>query len=595
MKKFQLDEVQFEKLEQAQNAPLGRDAAVKRLWQKFGEELGFDPATATPMAEDWTFEAEPLAQAQQPAGAQEASSPAPATPEEEPGQQEAAATPVSAAEPRGVPHADFDPVVTAAEREAAGDLVKRENPEVVELVRVAKESALSMESAFELVQRFAPLAAEMKATLATAKTIQVTSEEQGAAMAMARTTRLALRDIRLRSEKLRKGLKEDSLKRGRAIDGLHNVLAYAIAPEEARLEDAEKFAERAVAERLRLLAQQRFEALMKYNFNPGAMDLGAMTKEDFDLLLEGQRLAFEAAQRRKIEAKTVERREQLAAYGVSPTAQVMVSPDLGALPDDKFALVLAEHKRLHEQEQERKRTLRYSRSNLLGTWGVTYSGTTPIEELDDETFSRIEADAKGAWNAKKDREQAERDRLEREKVKAQTANRRLALLSRFNAQVSSSTVEEQTVHTVIYADQGGGQLTADLGEVPEAEFEIIASNASNRFVAEKARVDAERKKQQAEKEEADRKAQEEKRRADEAQAELDRQKKAKAEADRKAKAEEARLARAPDKQKLVAFLKSINSITAPEMKTEVGRDCLEAIREQYKLAAEFASKLIAEL
>lgn len=582
--KFTLDDVQLERLDMAlQPRPaLMMEAAsdpVKDCWTQFGRDMGFDPATVTNFTEDWTFEAEPLAHAQPEASApqEQNQEEAPAT---APAQEEAPATLVSAGEA-----AEGFATLAAAD-------VRRTNPDIEQLEVVVRESALTPESGHELLSRFAPLAGQARALLVTAKTINVTAEDQAGQMAMARTMRLQLRDVRLRSEKLRKGLKDESLKRGKAIDGLHHVVEYLIAPEEARLQEQEEFAERAAATRRQEMVQKRIAQLAEVGFKADGLNLFEMTEEDFARLLEGQKLAHEAAEKRKAEAKTEDRRKQLAALGVSPTAQVMLSPDLGALPDDKFKLLLDEHRRLQIQEQERKRMLAADRFNELGTWGVRYSGTPPLEDLAEDVYAKIAKDAREAWTAKKNYEEAERQRRDEELRLAKVKTERTVALSRHGVRIEPRL---PAGILITYADEVIEQTDATLESMTEEKWAALLLGAKTRFEDQQAKVKAQREKDAAAKKEADDKAAAEKKRADDAQAELNRQKKEREAAEAKRKADEAKAARAPDKQKLVAWVKSLHSISKPELRTDTGKFALEAIAEQYDLARKFAEQTINEL
>jgi len=66
-----------------------------------------------------------------------------------------------------------------------------------------------------------------------AASIVVTSPDQKKEIKAARETRLALKDIRVKAEKTRKAMKEDSLRLGKAIDGAYNMLDHAIRPVES--------------------------------------------------------------------------------------------------------------------------------------------------------------------------------------------------------------------------------------------------------------------------------------------------------------------------------------------------------------------------
>jgi len=77
-----------------------------------------------------------------------------------------------------------------------------------------------------------------------AKTLIVTNATQTAEMEMARTGRLFLREKRIAVEKVRKELKEQALREGKAIDGIANVLKALIVPIEEYLDQQEHFVEK---------------------------------------------------------------------------------------------------------------------------------------------------------------------------------------------------------------------------------------------------------------------------------------------------------------------------------------------------------------
>lgn len=136
-----------------------------------------------------------------------------------------------------------------------------------QLVDILKKSELNDSKAMFVLQTFQDyfkVAAEWELK---AKSIKVTDENQTADMKMARIGRLELRSKRIEIEKKRKELKEQSLREGRAIDGVANVLKGLIEPLEEYLNSQEKFVEireakRKEEERLeaeRLAEQKRIE------------------------------------------------------------------------------------------------------------------------------------------------------------------------------------------------------------------------------------------------------------------------------------------------------------------------------------------------
>ena len=163
-----------------------------------------------------------------------------------------------------------------------------------ELATAVQSAGLAAESAHTLESKFAPLFAEAKSLVMQAQGITVTDASQAVQMKLARTVRLALRNVRIRAEGERKSLKEDSLRRGKAIDGVYNVLAYLVEPVEERLKAAEEFAERIEAERKAKLKAEREEALRPFGVNTAFYDIANMPADAWDELFAGAVAAHKA-------------------------------------------------------------------------------------------------------------------------------------------------------------------------------------------------------------------------------------------------------------------------------------------------------------
>ena len=147
-------------------------------------------------------------------------------------------------------------------------------------------------------------------------------------MKLARESRLALREIRVKAEHTRKKLKEDSLRKGKAIDGIYNVLAYLIEPLEESLLQQEQFAERQETARKAFLKSTRQEALAPFGVDVSFYDLGNMPEETFAQLLENTKLAaqakIDAAQ--KAESDRIAA-EKLAAEQAAEAARIKAAKD----------------------------------------------------------------------------------------------------------------------------------------------------------------------------------------------------------------------------------------------------------------------------
>jgi len=143
----------------------------------------------------------------------------------------------------------------------------------------------------------------------------ITDVNQKREMKLFRESRLALRELRIEVENKRKTLKEDSLRRGKAIDGIANVFKALVVPIEEYLEEQEKFAERFEAQRIAELGAKRFDMLSEYGDATCFSNLGTMDDGAFSVLLDNMRLAKEAreAAAKKIEQERIEREAAEAA------------------------------------------------------------------------------------------------------------------------------------------------------------------------------------------------------------------------------------------------------------------------------------------
>src|SRR5687768_4533866 len=101
------------------------------------------------------------------------------------------------------------------------------------------QSQISDSESAVLLQTFEPFFREAQQWRNKAMAIQVTCAEDVLRISEARKARLALKEIRVNVEKRRKELKEESLRKGKAIDGMANVVKFLIVPIEEHLEKQE--------------------------------------------------------------------------------------------------------------------------------------------------------------------------------------------------------------------------------------------------------------------------------------------------------------------------------------------------------------------
>jgi hypothetical protein len=128
-----------------------------------------------------------------------------------------------------------------------------------------------------------------------AKSIVVKDETQKAEMEMARAGRLFLREKRIAIEKSRKELKEQSLREGKAIDGIANVLKALIEPIEEYLDKQEHFVEIKIKAEVEKQQRELTEKLEAERLAKEKAD----REEQERIRLENEKLKKEAEKREK--------------------------------------------------------------------------------------------------------------------------------------------------------------------------------------------------------------------------------------------------------------------------------------------------------
>jgi phage-related minor tail protein len=178
-----------------------------------------------------------------------------------------------------------------------------------QLIQVIKESGVEQQTALTLQNSFLPFFEKANEWAVKAKTLVVTDVSQIREMNMAKQARLALRDIRIEADKTRKLLKEDSLRYGKAVQGVYNVIEYLIVPIEQHLEQQEKFAEiQEMKRKSEIKASREIELQPFAEFVPINIDLLNMIESDYQKVLSGAKLQMQA----KIDAEQKAEQERIA-------------------------------------------------------------------------------------------------------------------------------------------------------------------------------------------------------------------------------------------------------------------------------------------
>ncbi len=200
------------------------------------------------------------------------------------------------------------------------------------LIEIASTSGLDKEKSQTILDSFTGFFKQAEEWKEKAKGITVTDVSQTDKMESARQARLALQRIRCDAENTRKKLKKQSLREGKAIDGIANVIKAAIIPIEEMLLKQEKFAETIEKERKDRITAERIAKLTPYVENIEVYNVGSMTKEGFDQLLKASKAVVEArelAEKKADEERVAKRKKELADHerAMAENARLKVEAD----------------------------------------------------------------------------------------------------------------------------------------------------------------------------------------------------------------------------------------------------------------------------
>jgi len=266
------------------------------------------------------------------------------------------------------------------------------------LATVCEETQVSTDARQRLAGAFQPHFQEFETAAENAKQIK---DDPKAAKA----SRLELKRIRCAAEKTRKGLKEDALRYGKAVDGINHVLLYALKPIEERMEEIETAEARRIAAERDAMIADRCNQVIDMAGNPALYNLGEMTDEEFgDLLgvLHAAKLAREEEERRQEDAR---RQAEEQARAAAEQAE------------------LERQRRMAEMEAENER-LRKEREAAAAQAEKERKAAEKAAAIERQKREKAEREA-----IRIRAEHAERERIDEERIAAEAEEERQAELA----------------------------------------------------------------------------------------------------------------------------------------------------------------------
>lgn len=308
-----------------------------------------------------------------------------------------------------------------------------------ELAEFVNKTELEDATKLALIEAFEPFQLQAMEWKEKADAIKVTSIEDVKEMKDAREGRLLLQKVRTGLDKMRKTLKEDSLRKSQTIDAIAKQLTAIIEPIEESLREKEEFKDRFMAQMREELKAKRMDELKSVDVDGALFGLDILPEEQYQQLLENSRVAkldreqkqreeeerlrLEAEQREKdriererldAEAREAQRieNERLRAENEAKEAQL-------AKEREEAAAILAEERRIAAEKQaeqerlmaeERKRADEERRTEALKQEAIRKEQEKKLAE-EREITAQLQREAQ----AKKDEEERLRQEEEARK------------------------------------------------------------------------------------------------------------------------------------------------------------------------------------
>lgn len=238
----------------------------------------------------------------------------------------------------------------------------------------------------------------------------------------AKRLRLNIGRVRIETEKIRKAEKEEYLRAGKAIDGVSNILKWAVTDKENRLKEIEEYFEIQERKRLEALQEERVEALSAYVEDAHERNLSGMDddvwaaylnakKQEYQDRIEAERKAAEEMK----EQERLDRLENQRRIEIAPYLQYIDdAPELREMSEDKYNELLAKCKVAKSEHDKEKERIRKENERLQ----------KEREELERKAEKERKEREAAIEKERKEREAAlQKERKERERVEAEIRKR----------------------------------------------------------------------------------------------------------------------------------------------------------------------------
>jgi len=215
-----------------------------------------------------------------------------------------------------------------------------------ELSSIEKSKATQIKATFEpMAEMLLEFETSFNAIIDEAK-IEITEEVTN----KAKRLRLDIGKVRIRTETVRKEQKDEYLRAGKAIDGVSNILKWAVTDRENKLKEIENYFEIQEQERINEIQANRVEKLSVYLEDANERDLAGMDEDVWNAYFNTKKKEFEDIKAAEVQAE----KDRIAKEKAEIAEQKRIKAENEKLKREAEAKEKAEIERKKKEDADRK-------------------------------------------------------------------------------------------------------------------------------------------------------------------------------------------------------------------------------------------------
>lgn len=287
--------------------------------------------------------------------------------------------------------------------------------EIVKIIEAPELSGLEPSKAEQIKSTFEPMA-EMLVKFEGAFSEIVKESKRGITKETAdkaKRLRIDIGKVRISTEKLRKDQKEEFLRAGKAIDGVSNILKWAISSKEDQLKEIENHLILKAEEEKRALQAKRVQAISEFLEDAHERNLSNMEPDVWAAYLDTKKKEH----RDRIEAEKTAEAERVAAEKAEIKERERIAAENEVLRKQAEEREKAEIK---EREKRDKEAAEVKAAHEAETAEI-HRETLKIEKEERLKREKLEAELKEKTDAEEKRKAEEAAKIQAELSKGDTA------------------------------------------------------------------------------------------------------------------------------------------------------------------------------